>query len=142
MLVSSSHAFGAAPTDSIDALSGLPVVPNASKTADPVQSYLYCGKHAQANAYMYPGRTDAEDEDLIASAKAWYLTALPRAKFFNGPAGPGGATGPVVFVSADGSAAVILGGFVISFIRFSPALSAAEMKGLGAAPTARECNAI
>jgi len=135
------HAVGAAPTGSIDALSGLPVVPNASKTADPVQSYIYCGKHAQANAYTYSGRTDAEDEDLIATAKEWYLTALPRAKLFNGPAGPGGATGVVVFVSDDGSAAVILAGFVISFIRFSPALSAAEMKGLGAAPSSRECNA-
>jgi hypothetical protein len=84
---------------------------------------------------MYEGRTDDEHEDLVASAKAWYLKALPQANVYTGPAGH------VVFVSTHGTAAVILAGFVISFVRFSPGLSAAEMKGLGSAPASRECHA-
>jgi hypothetical protein len=84
---------------------------------------------------MYQGLTDNENEDLIASAKAWYLKAMPHANLYTGPAGH------VVLVSADGTAAVILAGFVISFVRFSPGLSAAEMKELGAAPTSRDCHA-
>ncbi len=135
MMVFGSGPILAASTESIDALSGLPVVPNSFKTADPVQSYTYCGKNAQADAYMYQGRTDDEHEDLIASAKAWYLKVIPHANVYTGPAGH------VVFVSADGTAAVILGGFVISFVRFSPGLSALEMKGLGTAPTSRDCHA-
>jgi hypothetical protein len=134
-ILSIANAIVAAAADSTDGLSGLPVVPNSFKTADPVQSYKYCGKNAQANAYMYQGNTDDENENLIATSKTWYLKALPRATVYTGPAGH------VVFVTADGAAAVILAGAVISFVRFSPGLSPAEIKGLGSAPVSRECHA-
>ena len=120
--------------DSTDPLSGLPVVPNSTKLSDPVQSYKYCGKNAQANAYFYTGG-NKDDEDLVATAKAWYVKAMPHANVYSAPAGH------VTLVTADGTAAVILAGAVISFVHFSPGLSPAEMQGLGNAPASRECHA-
>jgi len=119
-------------SESTDALSGLPIVPNSQKMSDPVQSYRYCGKNAQADAYFYSGG-DNENEDLVATAKAWYVRAMPHATVYTAPAGH------VTLVTADGTAAVILAGAIISFVRFSPGLSPAEMKGFGYAPTSREC---
>jgi hypothetical protein len=122
--------------DSNDSLSGLPVAPNSTKLADPVQSYKYCGKNAQVNVYFYTGSGDNnDDEDLVATAKAWYVRAMPHANVYSSP------TGQVTLVTADGASAVILSGTVISFVRFSPGLSPAEMKGFGNVPASRECQA-
>ena len=131
-----SHPIVTLAADPNDSLSGLPVVPNSKKLADPVQSYKYCGKNAQVNVYFYTGSNDAnENENLVATAKAWYVRAMPHANVFNS------ATGQVTLVTADGTSAVILSGSVISFARFSPGLSPAEMKGLGNVPASRECQA-
>jgi hypothetical protein len=130
-----AHATVSLAADSTDPLSGLPVPPNSKRLADPVQSYKYCGKNAQINVYLYTGRDDNNDnEDLVATAKAWYAKTIPHATAFNSP------TGQVTFVTADGTSAVILSGPFINFVRFSPGLSAAEMKGLGNVPASRECN--
>ena len=120
--------------DPTDPLSGLPVVPHSTKMGDPVQFYKYCGKNAQANAYMYAGSGN-DDEDLVATAKSWYVKTLPHANVYSSP------TGQVTLVTADGTSAVILSGALISFVHFSPGLSAAEMKGLGNVPASRECHA-
>jgi hypothetical protein len=45
------------------------------------------------------------------------------------------------FITPDGMAAVETAGAFISYFRFSPGLSAAEMKILGADPAARACSA-
>ena len=130
-----AHATVSLAADSTDPLSGLPLVPNSKMLADPVQSYKYCGKNAQINVYLYAGKDDNNDsEDLIATAKAWYVRAMPHANAYNSP------TGQVTLVTADGTAAVILSGSFINFVRFSPGLSAAEMKGLGKVPASRECS--
>jgi hypothetical protein len=122
--------------DSTDTLSGLPVVPNSMKLADPVQSYKYCGKNAQINVYMYSGsQANNDDEDLVATAKAWYVKALPHANLYNSP------TGQVTLVTADGTSAVILSGGFINFVHFSPGLTPAEMKILGNVPASRDCHA-
>jgi hypothetical protein len=121
--------------DSTDALSGLPVPPNSTKLADPVQSYKYCGKNAQINVYMYSGSQDNDDEDLVATAKAWYVKAMPHAKLYSSP------TGQVTLVTADGASAVILSGGFINFVHFSPGLTPAEMKILGNVPASRDCHA-
>jgi hypothetical protein len=118
--------------DSTDPLSGLPLPPNSQKLTDPVESYKYCGKSAQSHGYMYSGGGN-DDEDLVATAKAWYAKALPHANVLTSP------TGQVTLVTADGTAAVILSGAIISFVRFSPGLSAAEMKGFGNVPASKEC---
>jgi hypothetical protein len=131
-----AHQTVSLAADSTDALSGLPVVPNSTRLADPVQSYKYCGKNAQIDVYMYTGSDKGnDDEDLVATAKAWYVRAMPHANVYSSP------TGQVTLVTADGASAVILSGSVISFARFSPGLSPAEMKGLGNVPASRECNA-
>ena len=130
------HATASLAADSMDALSGLPVVPNSMKLADPVQSYKYCGKNAQINVYMYSGtQKNNDDEDLVATAKAWYVKALPHANLYNSP------TGQVALVTADGSSAVILSGGFINFVHFSPGLTPAEMKILGNVPASRDCHA-
>jgi hypothetical protein len=121
--------------DSTDPLSGLPVVPNSTKLKDPVQSYKYCGKSAQIDVYFYTGMDDNnENEDLVATAKAWYVKAMPHANVYTA------STKQVTLVTADGTSAVILSGSVISFVRFSPGLSPAEMKVLGAVPASRDCH--
>ena len=130
------HATASLAADSIDALSGLPVVPNSMKLSDPVQSYKYCGKNAQINVYMYSGsQKNNDDEDLVATAKAWYVKAMPHANVYSSP------TGQVTLVTADGTSAVILSGSVISFAHFSPGLTPAEMKILGNVPASRDCHA-
>ena len=130
------HATVSLAADSTDALSGLPVVPNSSKLADPVQSYKYCGKNAQVNVYMYSGsEKNNDDEDLVATAKAWYVKAMPHANLYSSP------SGQVTLVTADGTSAVILSGSLISFAHFSPGLSPAEMKSLGNVPASRDCHA-
>jgi len=122
--------------DSTDALSGLPVVPNSKKMADPVQSYKYCGKNAQVNVYTYSGsQKNNDDEDLVATAKAWYVKAMPHANLYSSP------SGQVTLVTADGTAAVILSGSLISFAHFSPGLTPVEMKILGNVPASRDCHA-
>jgi hypothetical protein len=119
-----------------DALSGLPVPPNSTKLADPVQSYKYCGKNAQINVYMYSGsQANNDNEDLVATATAWYVKALPHANLYHSP------TGQVTLVTADGSSAVILSGGFINFVHFSPGLTPAEMKILGNVPASRDCHA-
>jgi hypothetical protein len=47
--------------------------------------------------------------------------------------------GVKTIIIPDGTAAVETAGSVISFLRFSPGLSPAEMKILGAAPAAKAC---
>ena len=85
--------------------------PNSTKLADPVQSYKYCGKNAQINVYMYSGsQANNDNEDLVATAKAWYVKALPHANLYHSP------TGQVTLVTADGSSAVILSGGFINFL--------------------------
>jgi hypothetical protein len=131
-----AHATESLAADSTDSLTGLPVLPNSKKLADPVQSYKYCGKNAQINAYFYTGSDENnENEDLVATAKAWYARAMPHANVYSSQ------TGQVTLVTADGTSAVILSGAVISFLRFSPGLSPAEMKVLGAVPASRDCHA-
>jgi hypothetical protein len=130
-----AHVAESIEADSTDSLSGLPVLPHSTKLADPVQSYKYCGKNAQVNVYFYTGSEDNnDDEDLVATAKAWYVKAMPHANVFTSP------TKQVTLATADGTSAVILSGSVISFARFSPGLSPAEMKGLGNVPASRECH--
>jgi hypothetical protein len=123
-------------TDSTDPLSGLPVLPNSTKLADPVQSYKYCGKNAQINVYMYSGiEKNNDDEDLVATAKVWYVKSVLHANLFNSP------TGQATLITADGTSAVILSGAFINFAHFSPGLTPAEMKILGNAPASRDCHA-
>jgi hypothetical protein len=129
------HATVSLAADSTDALSGLPLLPNSTKLADPVQSYKFCGKNAQIDVYMFGGLKHSDDEDLVATAKAWYAKAIPHANLYNSP------SGQVTVVSADGTAAVILSGSVLNFVHFSPGLTPAEMKILGNAPGSRDCQA-
>jgi hypothetical protein len=130
------HATVCLAADLTDTLSGLPVVPNSQKLGDPIQSYKYCGKNAQINVYMYRGsQPNNDDEDLVATAKAWYVKAIPHANVYSSP------TGQVTFVTEDGTAAVILSGAVISFAHFSPGLTPAEMKILGNVPASQNCHA-
>jgi hypothetical protein len=129
------NATVALAADSIDALSALPIVPNSTKLADPVQSYKYCGKNAQMNVYMYGGMQHNDNEDLVATAKAWYLKVIPHANVFSS------SSGQVTVITADGTSAVILSGSVINFAHFSPGLTLVEMKLLGDAPASRECHA-
>jgi hypothetical protein len=121
--------------DSTDALSGLPLMPNTTKLADPVQSYKFCGKNAQINVYMFGGLKHNDDDDLVATAKAWYAKAIPHANLYSSP------SGQVTVVSADGTSAVILSGSVLNFVHFSPGLTSAEMKILGNSPGSRTCEA-
>jgi hypothetical protein len=131
-----AHVSASVAAESTDTLSGLPVLPHSTKLADPVQSYKYCGKNAQINVYFYTGSDDGnDDEDLVATAKAWYVKAMPHANVYDSP------TGQVTMVTADGTSAVILSGSVISFVHFSPGLSAAEMQVFGNVPASRECHA-
>jgi hypothetical protein len=66
---------------------------------------------------------------------SWYAHAMPGAFVFT-------AVGGVkTIITPDGTAAVETAGSVISFLRFSPGLSPAEMKILGAAPAAKACTA-
>ena len=112
-----------------DPLSGLPLAPGLKRTADPVQSYKYCGKSASVALYLNTGFADLDHET------AWYAHAMPRAAMFSA------STGIKTFISADGTAAVEAADAFISYFRFSPGPSPAEMKILGAEPASRACSA-
>lgn len=110
-------------------LSGLPIGPGLKRTADPVQSYLYCGKHASTVLYIAGGFADFDHEN------AWYAHAMPHAVVFTA------STGIKTFITADGTAAVETADAFISYFKFSPGLTPAEMKILGADPASRDCTA-
>jgi hypothetical protein len=113
--------------NTIEPLSGLPLAPGFSKTGDPIQSYTFCGKGARSVVYSGGDFPDLDHE------VSWYVHAMPGAVVFT-------AIGGVkTLITADGTAAVELADAFISFFRFSPGLSPAEMKILGAAPAARAC---
>jgi hypothetical protein len=115
--------------DAVDALSGLPIAPGFQKLRDPVESYSYCGKSARAISYVSDGSADTDHENT------WYAHAISGAVVFT-------AVGGVkTFITPDGTAAVETAGPIISFLRFAPGLSPAEMKILGEAPAARACTA-
>jgi len=126
-LLFASAGIGAQSTT--EPLSGLPLAPGLKRTADPVQSYKYCGKSASVALYLNTGFADLDHET------AWYAHAMPRAVMFTA------STGIKTFISADGTGAVEAADAFISYFRFSPGLSPAEMKILGAEPASRECSA-
>lgn len=113
----------------MDPVSGLPIAPGFEKTADPVKTYTFCGKTAHLVVYAGGDSSDPDNED------AWYAHAMPGAVVFTA------VGGVVTYFKADGTAAVETAGPLISFLRFSPGLSPAEMKILGAAPAAKSCTA-
>jgi hypothetical protein len=110
-------------------LTGLPLAPGFKRTADPVQSYKYCGKSASIVLYVGDGFSDLDHEN------AWFAHAMAHAAVFTA------STGIKTFITPDGTAAVETADAFISYFRFSPGLSAAEMKILGAAPASRACTA-
>jgi hypothetical protein len=118
---------GAAAATANDPISGLPIAPGFTKTGDPIQSYKFCGKTARSITYMGDDSSDPDHEN------SWYAHAMPNARVFT-------AVGGVkTFITPDGTAAVETAGAAISFLHFSPGLSSAEMKILGAAPASRAC---
>ena len=120
---------GAGETNTTDALSGLPIAPGFNRTADPIQTFTFCGKNARTIVYVGGESSDPDHEN------AWYTHAMRGAKVFT-------AIGGVqTFITPDGTAAVETAGAFISFFHFLPGLSPAEMKILGAAPAARSCTA-
>jgi hypothetical protein len=108
-------------------LSGLPLAPGFKRTADAVQSFKYCGKSASVALYVGSGFSDLDHEN------AWFAHAMPHAAVFTAN------TGIRTFVTSDGTAAVETADAFISYFKFSPGLSPAEMKILGAAPASRAC---
>jgi len=126
-LLFAGAAIGAQST--IEPLSGLPLPPGFERTADPVQSYKYCGKNASTVLYVGRQMSDLDQE------KAWYTRAMPGAAAFTS------ITGVKTFIKSDGTAAVEAAGGFISFFRFSPGLTPAEMKILGSEPASRACTA-
>ena len=124
-LLLASAGIGAQSTT--EPLSGLPLAPGFERTADPVQSYKYCGKSARIALYVGAGFSDLDHEN------AWFAHAMPHAAVFTA------STGIKTFITLDGTAAVETADAFISYFRFSPGLSAAEMKILGAAPASRAC---
>jgi hypothetical protein len=110
-------------------LSGLPLAPGFERTGDPVQTYKYCGKSASIALYVGGGFADLEHEN------AWFTRALPHAVVFVA------STGIKTFITPDGTTAVETADAFISYFRFSPGLSPAEMKILGAEPASRSCTA-
>jgi hypothetical protein len=126
-LLLGSAGIGAQSTT--DPLSGLPLAPGLKRTADPVQSFKYCGKSASVVLYLSTGFPDLEHES------AWFAHAMPQAAVFTA------STGIKTFITPDGTAAIEAANAFISYFRFSPGLSPAEMKILGAEPASRECRA-
>jgi hypothetical protein len=108
-------------------LSGLPLAPGFTRTGDPVQSYKYCGKSASIALYVGSGFPDLDHEN------AWFAHAMPHAIAITS------STGIKTFITPDGTAAVETADAFISYLRFSPGLSPAEMKILGAEPAVRAC---
>jgi hypothetical protein len=125
-LVFVAAALGA--QSALESLSGLPLAPGFKRTGDPIQSYTFCGKSARIALYVgsFP---DLDHEN------AWYAHAMPGAHVFTS------LTGIKTFITPDGTAAVETADAFISFFRFNPGLSAAEMKILGAEPASRSCTA-
>jgi hypothetical protein len=115
--------------DAAESVSGLPLPPGFTKTGDPLQSYKFCGKQVHSLTYV------ADGLDGIDAERAWYAKRIPKAKVFTA------VGGVVTFVSEDGTAAVELADAFVSYLRFSPGLTATEMKILGEAPASRECRA-
>lgn len=108
-------------------LSGLPLAPGFKRTGDAVQSFKYCAKSASVALYMGAGFSDLDHEN------AWFAHAMPHAAVFTA------STGIKTFVTSDGTAAVETADAFISYFKFSPGLSPAEMKILGAATASRAC---
>jgi hypothetical protein len=121
--------MGAVARSSVEPLSGIPLRPGFQRTADPIESYKYCGKNASIVLYVGDQMTDIDQKN------AWYAHAFPDAKAFVA------STGVKTFVKADGTAAVETAGAFISFFKFTPGLTPSEMKILGANPAARNCTA-
>jgi hypothetical protein len=109
-------------------LSGLPLAPGMKRTGDAIQTYRFCGKSASIALYL------ADFPDLDHEV-AWYTRAMPGAAVFTAN------TGIRTFISKDGTAAVEAADAFVSYFRFSPGLSPAQMKILGAEPAARDCTA-
>jgi hypothetical protein len=120
---------GAGAQGGAETVSGLPLAPGLKRTGDPVQSYKFCGKSAMRALYLASGFADLDHES------AWYAHAMPGAVAFTAD------TGVKTFIARDGTAAVELADAFILYMRFSPGLSPAEMKILGAAPAATACTA-
>jgi hypothetical protein len=110
-------------------LTGLPLAPGFKRTADPVQSYKYCGKSASIALYVGTGFSDLDHEN------AWFAHAMPHAAVFTA------ISGIKTFITPDGTAAVETADAFISYFRFSPGLSPGEMKILGGEPASRTCTA-
>ena len=108
-------------------LSGLPLAPGFKRTGYPVQSYKYCGKSASIALYVGSSFSDLDHEN------AWFAHAMPGAAVFTAD------IGIKTFITRDGTAAVETAGDFISYFWFSPGLSPAEMKILGAEPASRAC---
>ena len=89
-------------------LTGLPLAPGFKRTADPVQSYKYCGKSASIALYVGTGFSDLDHEN------AWFAHAMPRAAVFTA------ISGIKTFITPDGTAAVETADAFISYFRFSP----------------------
>jgi hypothetical protein len=129
LLVALLYTAGAIAANTTEPLSGLPLAPGFTKTGDPIQSYTFCGKSARSVAYIGGDFPDLDHEN------SWYAHAMPGALVVT-------AIGGVkMFITPDGTAAVETADSIISFVRFSPGLSPAEMKILGAAPASRACTA-
>jgi hypothetical protein len=127
LVLSCLCVVGSAAATANDSVSGLPIAPGFEKTGDPIQSYKFCGKNARSVTYLGNGSADPDHEN------SWYAHAMPNARVFT-------AVGGVkTYITHDGTAAVETAGDAISFFRFSPGLSSAEMKILGAAPASRAC---
>jgi hypothetical protein len=114
---------------STEPLTGLPLAPGFKRTADPMQSYKYCGKSASTVLYVGAGFSDLDHEN------AWFAHAMPHAAVFTA------STGIKTFITPDGTAAIETADAFISYFRFSLGLSPAEMKILGAEPASRTCTA-
>jgi hypothetical protein len=120
-------AVGVIAQNTTEPMSGLPLPPAFKRTADPVQSYTFCGKKASTALYVGGNFPDLEHEN------AWYARAMPGAVVYDS------VTGVKTFITSDGAAAVEAAGGFISYFRFTPGLSPAEMKILGTEPAARAC---
>lgn len=107
-------------------LSGLPLAPGMKRTADAIQTFRYCGNSASTVLYL------ATFPDMDHEV-AWYTRSMPGAAIFTA------STGIRTFISKDGTAAVEAADAFVSYFRFLPGLTPAQMKILGAEPASREC---
>jgi hypothetical protein len=128
-LVLASGGAGAGTSGIADPLSGLPLAPGFKRTGDPIESYTFCGKSAKTALYAGAGFADLNHEN------AWYALAMPNAAVF------AASTGVKIFITRDGTAAVETADTFVSYFRFVPGLSPAEIRILGVAPASRTCTA-